>query len=411
MNKVLTPPTWLSRDATLIVSARAFRAFGQGMFSVLAAVYLHLLGFEAVRIGLFLSVGVMGGVFYTLTTIFAGDSFGRKRLLVIYTVLMGASAAAIAASENYGVLLTAAFLGGMNAAGGGGGPALPLEQAALAGTVPSQRRTDLYALYGVVGTIGGAVGALAVGTSDLLQGWFSLDQRAIIHIMLFVFSAALLVNSFFYALLSPRVEAGTATSRWVNPFRLPSRKILFTLSGLFSVDHFAGNLIPQSLVALWFLTKFGVALGEIGMIFFATNILAAVSLWVAAKLANRIGLINTMVFTHIPASLLLIAIPFLPTMGLVAFLWLVRGFFGMMDVPTRQSYTMAVVSQEERGAMAGLSSLSGSIVGAFGPSVATALWSLGVLGLPFIACGVLKIGYDLSLFTLFRRVKPPEEQG
>jgi len=175
------------------------------------------------------------------------------------------------------------------------------------------------------------------------------------------------------------------------------------------VDHFAGGLVAQSLVSLWFFTKFGIKLESIALIFFGSNLIAAVSLWVAAKLANRIGLINTMVFTHIPPSVMSIAIPFLPTAGMAASFWLVRSFFGQMDVPTRQSCTMAVVGPNERTAMAGVNSATRSVTGTVSPSVATALWNIGTTSIPFVSRGVLKISYDLALWFMFRKVKPPEE--
>ncbi|MFH1141891.1 MAG: MFS transporter, partial [Chloroflexota bacterium] len=310
----------------LIVSARGVRSFGLGVFSVLTAIYLHVLGIDTVRIGLFLSAGIAGGATYNIATILIGDAYDRRRLLVLYSFLMGVSAIVIAMADSYGVLVAAAFLGGLSA--GGGGAIQPLEQAALADTVPSNRRTDLYAVYGIVGSAAGAIGALAAGVPEVLQGIFALDQLAAMRVMLFTFAALVLLASLLYALLSPGVQAGATGSRWTNPLRLQSRRIIFTLSALFSVDHFAGGLVSQSLVSLWFFTKFGVALRDIGLIFFGSQVLAAISLWVAAKLANRIGLINTMVFTHIPSSILLIAIPFLPTVSLAAIFWLVRGFFG-----------------------------------------------------------------------------------
>jgi MFS family permease len=397
----------------LIISARGIRSSGLGVFSVLAAIYLHVLGFDTVRIGLFLSVGIAGGATYTTVTIFTGDAYGRRRLLVIFSLLMGLAAFVIAWTDSYGVLLAAVFVGGLTATGAnaGGGAVVPLEQAALAGAVPGHRRTELYAVYGAVGIAAAAVGTLAAGVPELLQRVFSLDQLAAIRVMLFIFAALVLLATLLYALLSPAVDAERSGSRWVNPLRLPSRRIIFTLSGLFSIDAFAGNLAAESLVSLWFFTKFGIPLSEIGLIFFGYYVLAAISLWVSTRLARRIGLINTMVFTHIPSSLFLIAVPFLPAAWLAAAFWLARGFLGRMDVPARESYTMAVVGASERSAMAGMNNVSRSAVGSVGPSAATALWSLGAASIPFVACGVIKIGYDLTLFALFRRVKPPEEQA
>ncbi len=223
------------------------------------------------------------------------------------------------------------------------------------------------------------------------------------------FALFLLAGALLYRLLSSAVEVGGSERRWVNPLRLPSRRLIFTLNGLFSVDHFSGSLFMQTLAAYWFYTRFGMELESLALVFFFSQLLAAISLWLAAKLANHIGLINTIVFTHIPASLFLIAVAFVPTAWIAVLLWQLRSFLAQMDVPTRQSYTMSVVQPNERVAMAGINSVGRSISGTAGPSVATALWSAFSASTPLIACGVLKIAYDLSLYFMFRNVKPPQE--
>ena len=228
-------------------------------------------------------------------------------------------------------------------------------------------------------------------------------------VMFVSFVVLLLIAALLYGLLSSAVEVRPAERQWVNPLKLPSRRIIFTLTGLFSVDHFAGSLILQSLVAYWFNTRFDLDLGELAFVFFFSQILAATSLWVAAKLANRIGLINTMVFTHIPANLFLIAVAFAPTAWTAVVFWQLRSFLGQMDVPTRTSYIMAVVSPEERVAMAGIHVVGRNIAGIGGPSVAMALWQAVSASAPLLACGVLKIGYDIALYFMFRNLKPPEE--
>lgn len=406
------PLSWMTRDAALIVTARGMRSFGFGAVSVVMAIYLHLLGLSTVQIGLFLSSGLAGAAVYTLAIVFIGDSFGRRRLLVLFAVMMAVAAVAVVATDAYALIVIAAVLGGFSVAGGAsaGGAIQPLEHASLADLTRPERRTDLYAVYGIAGTAGTSFGALAAGLPTVFEGLFGLSELGAIKIIFLAFAFLLALSAIVYALLSPAVEVHTGEGRnWVNPLRLPSRRYIFTLSGLFSVDHFAGGLVVQTLVSLWFFTKFGIDLGAIGLIFFGSNLMAAVSLWMAAKLAGRIGLINTMVFTHIPSSLLLIALPFLPTVWLAASFWLVRGFFGQMDVPTRQSYTMAVVEPNERSAMAGISTISRSLTGTASPSVATFVWSIGATSVPFVSAGVLKIVYDLSLYALFRKVKPPEE--
>ena len=411
MNKIHSRFDWMTRDAWLIVYARGLRSLAQGSLSVIMAIYLYLLGFSTMQIGLFLSAGIGGAAAYSLAIVFFGDTLGRRRLLIWFTLLPAVTALVLTLTASFSILSLLAFIGCFSVAGGASasGPAQPLEQASLASRVGSRNRTDLYALYGIVRTSGIAIGALSAGLPVFYQHMFGIDELTSLRVV-FVTSAALfLLAGFCYAMVSSAVEVEIKKGQWSNPLRLPSRRIIFTLSGLFSLDHFAGGLVVESLVSLWFFSKFGVELQSIGVIFLGSNILGAISLFIAAKLANRIGLINTMVFTHIPASLLLIAIPFLPSAWLAAIFWLARGFCSRMDVPTRESYTMAIVAPEERVAMAGLNTTTRSVTGTISPSLATLLWSMGAVSLPFIVCGVLKIGYDLSLYFMFRDVHPPEE--
>jgi|SRR3990172_4706645 len=403
--------SWMNRDAWLILVARGVRGLGQGSVSVLVGIYLHLLGFSPIQIGAFLSAGLAGASFFTFVVALIGDTLGRRRLMVVFTLMPAGAALVLASTDNFLLLAAVAFLGSLSVAGGGGVvPAQPLEQASLADTVSPDRRTDLYAVYNIMGIGGASLGALTALLPPLYQSLFGLAELSTYRIMFVTFAVLEALTALCYSFLSPSVEATiSGGSRWVNPLHLPSRRLIFTLSALFSVDHFAGGLVAQSLVSLWFYTQFGMKLESIGLLFFGSNLMAAISLWAAAKLANRIGLINTMVFTHIPSSLFLIAIPFLPSVELAATFWLVRGFFGMMDVPTRQSYTMAVVGPGERSAMAGINSVTRSITGTVSPSFATTLWSIGAISIPFIACGVIKIVYDLTLYFMFRDLHPPEE--
>ncbi len=253
------------------------------------------------------------------------------------------------------------------------------------------------------------MGALAAGLPALFQNTFALGELHAYKAMFIGFAFFLSVGALLYGLLSPAIEVGYSEQRWVNPLRLPSRRLIFTLTGLFSLDHFAGSLFMQSLAAYWFYTKFGLRLESLALVFFFSDILAAISLWVAAKLGNLIGLINTMVFTHMPSSLFLIAATFAPSAGLAVFFWQIRAFFGMMDVPTRDSYIMSVVRPNERVAMAGISVVGRSVSGTVGPSAATALWQAFSASVPIIGCAVLKITYDLSLYFMFRNVKPQQE--
>ena len=227
--------------------------------------------------------------------------------------------------------------------------------------------------------------------------------------MFVVFAIFLLVATLLYGLLSSAVEVGGSERRWVNPLRLPSRRLIFTLSGLFSLDSFAGSLFMESLAAYWFYTRFGMELEALALVFFFSHLLAAISLWLAAKLANRIGLINTMVFTHIPASLFLIGATFAPTAWIAVTFWQLRAFLNSMDIPTRDSYTMSVVRTNERVAMAGINAVGRSASGTVAPSISTVLWQAFSATVPLVASALLKIAYDLSLYFMFRNVKPPQE--
>jgi hypothetical protein len=283
-----------------------------------------------------------------------------------------------------------------------------MEQAGLAGVVDSRRRTDLFATYRIISNAATALGALAAGAPVILQR-LDVGEIASFKLTFAVLIAFRLITAIFFIMLSARVESAAAERRWTNPLTLPSRRIIFTLTGLFSIDHFGGALVIQAFLALWIYTKFGLEVGSLGLVFFVSQLLSAVSLWASAKIANRIGLINTMVFTHIPSNLFLILAVFAPDIWMVIALLQLRAFFSQMDVAPRDSYIMSVVTPEERVAMAGIHIVGRSLAGTAAPSIATALWTTVAVSAPLIASGVIKIGYDLALFYMFRNVKPSEE--
>jgi MFS family permease len=401
--------SWISWDGKLIIAARGLRTFAHSAASVLLAIYFDLQGFSLVEIGLFLTIGSSGAAFWALVAGLVGDLMGRRRLLTVMGFLSALTGVALIMSRNLPLLAAAAFLGSFSAMTGASGVMGPLEQASLPATAGPERRTDLFALYGIVGTAAVSLGALAAGLPSVFQDAFGVKQLASFQAVFGGYVLLGLIVALCYSRLSPHVEVAAGEARWVNPLRLPSRTRILTLAGLFTVDSFGTGLMGQSLASYWFFTRFGIPPQELGLMFFASNVLTAISLWVAARLASRVGLVNTMVFTHIPSSLLLIAIPFLPDAWLAVLFWLVRAFFVQMDAPTSQSYTMAVVGPEERSAMAAATSVSRSAGIAAGPAVATALWSAASASAPFVIGGVVKIAYDLILWVLFRRVKPPEE--
>ena len=405
------PLSWVNRDGKIIILARSVRTFAQGSIAVLFAVYLDLLGFSLTQIGVFFSFGVAGAALFAFLVSLIAEKVGRRRLMVGLTLMTAAAAVVLVVTDDVVVLTAFAFLGYLSGVGGGGGaqPTQPLEQASLADASAADRRTDLFAVYGIASTGAGAVGALAAGLPDVFQSQFGATEIGAFKAMFVAFVALLLIVALLYSLLSSGVEARAEARQWVNPLTLPSRRIIFTLTALFSLDHFAGSLMMQSLVAYWFSTRFGLELGELALVFFFSQILAAVSLWLAARIAARIGLINTMVFTHIPSNLFLLAAAFAPTAAMAVVFWQLRSFLGQMDVPTRTSYIMSVVGPEERVAMAGIHIVGRSVSGIGGPTVATALWQAVSASAPLVGCGVLKIAYDIALFFMFRNVKPPEE--
>lgn len=405
------PLSWVSRDGKIIILARSVRTFAQGSIAVLFAVYLDLLGFSLTQIGVFFSFGVAGAALFAFLVSLIAEKLGRRRLMVGLTLMTAAAGVVLVATDDVVVLTAFAFLGYLSGVGGGGGaqPTQPLEQASLADATTPDRRTDLFAAYGIASTGAGAVGALAAGLPEVFQSQFGASEVGAFKAMFVAFVVLLLFVALLYSLLSSGVEVRAEARQWVNPLTLPSRRIIFTLTALFSVDHFAGSLMMQSLVAYWFSTRFGLELGALSLVFFFSQVLAAFSLWLAARIAARIGLINTMVFTHIPSNLFLLGAAFAPTAALAVAFWQLRSFLGQMDVPARTSYIMAVVGPEERVAMAGIHIVGRSVSGIGGPTVATALWQAVSASAPLVGCAVLKIAYDVALFVMFRNVKPPEE--
>jgi MFS family permease len=392
----------------MAIAARATRSFAQSAVAVLIAISLGLHGFSLVQVGAFLTVGAVGAAFAAVVAGVLGDAVGRRRTLVTLSGLMALAGIVLVVSESFPILLIAAFVGNLSGFVGGGGTG-PLEQAILAVSVTPQRRTDLFALSSIAGTIVGALGALASGMPTLLQRALGLGALASFRPMFVAYAVLALIAALFSSRLSCRVELPSGAARWTNPFTLPSRGRIFTLAGLCTVDSFGTGLIVQSLASYWFFTRFGLQPGSLGALFFASNVLTAISLWVAARLARRLGLLNTIVFTHIPSSLLLIAVPCVPDAWMAMALWLLRAFFAQMDAPTSQSYTMAVVAPEEHTAMASATTVTRSAGLAAGPSVGTALWTALGPSAPFLVGGAVKIAYDLTLWWMFRRIKPLEE--
>ncbi len=407
-----TSLSWINRDARLITAARGTRTFSQSFISVIIALYLAELGFNLVQIGAILTVGIAGVSFFAFVVGLISGKVGRRRLLVIFSLLAAASGLAMYFAETFIPLMVIAFLGSLSTGGGGGGesPAQPLEVAILPDTASPERRTDIFAIYSIVARTGTFLGALAAGLPVLFQDVLGISVLSSFKVLFLGFAVCQLAGAALYASISQGVEAATTRQQWQNPLKLPSRRRIFTLTGLFSVDTFTTSMVMQALMAYWFYTKFGLTLESLALVFSLSHLLTASSLWIAAKISNRIGLLNTMVFTHIPSSFFMLAAAFAPSATLAIVFWQCRAFLSQMDVPTKDSYTMAVINPEERVAMASIHMVSRSAAGAIGPTVTTAIWNITAAWTPLVGSALLKIGYDLSLYFMFRNVRPPEEE-
>ena len=399
------------RDIILLFSTRIIRLFCYGFLSVVLALYLVEAGLTEGQIGLLLTLTLIGDAVITLALTTSADRLGRKRTLILGAVLMAGAGIAFVLTRNYGLLIIAAIIGVISPSGNEIGPFLSVEQAGLTQLISNKSRTQFFAWYALVGSLATATGSLAGGwLAQWLQnnGWTALQSYRVV-LMGYAIGGFLLLLLFLNVSKSIEVETTKdETKRVLGLHR--SRAVVFKLSSLFAMDAFAGALLVQSLIAYWFHVRFGVESGVLGSIFFGANIFAGISALLAVRLAKRFGLINTMVFTHIPSNLLLILVPLMPTLPLAVGVLLLRFSISQMDVPTRQSYTMAVVAPDERSAAAGVTAIARSLGASVSPALTGLLFSIPLLfNAPFFLAGGLKIIYDLLLFREFRAVKPPEE--
>jgi MFS family permease len=399
------------RDIVLLFSTRIIRLFCYGFLSVVLALYLSEAGLTEGQIGLLFTLTLVGDAGITLWLTTSADRLGRKNTLILGALLMAGAGLAFVLTRNYLLLILAAIIGVISPSGNEIGPFLSVEQAALTQLIASKSRTGFFAWYALAGSLATALGALSGGwLAQILQdqSWTALEAYRVV-LMGYAVGGFLLLLLFLTLSRSVEVEStSTETKRFLGLHR--SRAVVFKLSSLFAMDAFAGALLVQSLIAYWFHVRFGVESGMLGSIFFGANILAGISALLAVRLADKFGLINTMVFTHIPSNILLILVPLMPTLPLAIGVLLLRFSISQMDVPTRQSYTMAVVAPDERSAAAGITAIARSIGASVSPALTGLLFTIPVLfNTPFFLAGGLKIVYDLLLFREFRAVKPPEE--
>ena len=402
----LLPPGTLP-DARLLFYTRALRGFGDGFIALLLPYYLTLLGLDALQVGIIVTVTLLGAGTMTLAAGLIAHRYRSRSLLVAGSLLLVIAGAGMATASDFWPLLVFAALGIINPSSGDVTVFAPLEQSLLAHAVKPESRTALFARYGLVGSLVVALGAQSAGFPVLLAGWGGLDLKAAVQAMFLLYAAIGIGNALLYSRLTPAIETPRTEQR--APLG-KSKGVVYRLAALFSLDAFGGGFAVQSLIALWLFQRFDLSIAVAGTIFFWTNLLAAFSQLAAAKVAARIGLVNTMVFTHLPANLFLVLVPFMPTLPLAILFLCLRAALSSMDIPVRSSYVMAVVSPEERPAAASVTVVPRSFAAAISPAFAGYLLTVSSFGWPLVICGALKIAYDLTLLGMFRKVKPPEEQ-
>ena len=403
-------PRGLSADVLRVLVARSIRAFADGFVALLLPVYLLRLGFSALAIGSIITSTLIGSALLTLALGMIAHQYSRRRMLVGACLLMAATGAGFALTTDYWPLLIVAFVGTLNPSAGDVSVFLPLEHTVLAETVGAPRRTALFARYSLAGTLMGAVGILVASLPDLVAPRLGINGLTALRSMFCLYGALGLVALLVYRSLSPAVEAPSAATTHRRPLG-PSRSIVYGLAALFSLDAFGSGFFVQSLLALWFFQAFHLSVAVTSSILFWANLCSAVSFLVAVPLAERFGLINTMVFTHLPSNIFLILVPLAPNLGAAIGLLLARNALSQMDVPTRSSYVMAVVTPEERPAAASVTAVPRSLATAVSPILAGYLLTLSTFGWPLVVGGILKAIYDVALLLKFRGVRSAEERG
>ena len=381
------------------------RGFGDGFMALLLPVHLISLGLGAFQVGLVATSAMLGSALLTLAVGLAGHRFSARRLLMLSCLLMLITGMAFSQAHSFWPLVVVAFVGTLNPSSGDVSVFVPMEQALMASAGPDQTRTTRFALYNVAGAVGVSLGALSVGLIDPLTRLLARPRSDILEAA-FIFYGVIGVAAFvIYRRLPKEAPEDAALRTGLGP----SRKRVVQLAALFSLDSFGGGFLVQSLVALWLFNRFDMSLATAGIFFFWTGLLGAASQFLAGRIAGRIGLINTMVFTHIPANLCIMAAAFAPTLPVALGLLIVRAALSSMDVPARTSYVMAVVTPPERAAAAGITNVPRSLAAALSPALAGALFAAAVFPWPLLIGGGFKVLYDVLLLMQFRHVKPPED--
>ena len=399
-------PDGVSPDARRLLLGKALRAFTDGLVSIVLPVYLLKLGYSAFAIGAIVTSTLLGSALLTLSIGIFAREFAGRTLLLVACLMMTATGLAFASVSELWPLLIIAFLGTINPSAGDVSIFLPVEQATLAGTISPRRRTALFARYSLIGAFAGAFGTLAAGVPQLIERKCRIEETVILH-SVFLFYAAVGIATFvIYRRLSSLASLQTLPS---GRNLRHSRRIVFELAALFSLDSFGSGFFVQSLLALWLFKTFDLSVIAASSILFWMGVCSAISYLIAVPISERFGLINTMVFTHLPANILLVLVPFAPNLPVAIGLLVARSALSEMDVPTRTSYVMAVVRPEERRATASITAVPRTLTSAISPLFAGYLLSVSTFGWPLIFGGSLKALYDVLLLLRFRHVTPADE--
>jgi MFS family permease len=401
---------WLTPDGRRILLARGLRTFAYGYLAVILGAYLDRLGMSPFEIGLVLTAAIAGSAAMTVAWSLLADRVGRRRTVAIMAGLMAVGGVLFALGDRFGILVIGALTGTISVTSSEVGVFQTVEQAILPQTAPDSRRTWLFSIYNTAANFSGALGSLAAGSVGVFAA-LGLDGADAYRPLFVLYALVGLINIALFLSLSSRVELAKVEGqrRLFGIHR--SGATVARLAALFGLDAFAGGFTVSSVVAYWFVLRWGFDPAALGILFFFVNVLSGASLLVAGWLAGRIGLLNTMVFTHLPSDVLLILVPFMPTAPLAVAVYLARMSISQMDVPTRQSYTMAVVEADERTPTAGILNIARVSATAISPTLSGTAFSVAALGVPFIASGALKIVYDLLIWRAFRNVRPPEEEA
>jgi MFS family permease len=397
----------LTTDARRVLLARSSRGFADGLASVVLPAYLGLLGFSARGIGAIATLTLVGSAVATMAIAFIGDRWSRRHVLLGASVVMVATGLGFAAADTFWVLAIVAVLGTLNPSAGDVSVFLPTEQSVLPQTVRDRDRTALFARYALGGSLLAALGSLAAGVPERLVEAGIASELTALRAAFVAYAAIGVVTLLVYRGLTPAVEPPRVGHRGLGS----SRPIVLRLAALFSLDSFAGGFTVQTMIAVWLFVRFDLSIGETGVVFFWTGLLTAGSMLLSPVLARRVGLVRTMVYTHIPANIFLIATALMPNATLAILCLSLRSLLATMDVPARTSYVMAVVPPEHRPAAAALTNVPRSLAAAIGPAVAGAMLARSTFGWPLIVAGSLKICYDLLLLRMFGSIRPPEEQA